>query len=64
MTKTIMTAIAALGFATSAVLAQTATTPAAMPSSAECKAGYKDGMQWTKDQFIKACDDVKKREAK
>jgi hypothetical protein len=65
MTKTILTAIAAITVAASAALAQTATTPAPMmPSSAECQAGYKDGMQWTKDQFIKACDEKKQKEVK
>ncbi len=67
MSKKFAAFVTALTLGSAAALAQTATTPAApqtLPTSQQCTAGYKDGMAWTKDQFIKACADVKAKEAK
>lgn len=33
----------------------TQATPATAPTEAQCKAGYQDGMAWTRDDFTKAC---------
>ena len=42
------------------VLAQTtaAPPPPAGPTELQCRDGYKDGMQWTRDAFTKACADL------
>ena len=54
MIKFIAAAFATSILATS-VVAQTAPPPPAGPTIVECQNGYKDGMQWTKDQFEQAC---------
>lgn len=52
----------AVAFST-AVLAQgTAPQPPIGPTEMQCQEGYKDGMQWTRDQFTAAC--AKLREGK
>ena len=48
-----------------AALAQATTTPVApipgtlQPTVVQCNQGWKDGMAWTKEQFTKACVDLK-----
>jgi len=58
MTATIL----ALSFGSSIALAQTAPPPPAGPTMVQCEQGWKQGSQWTKDQFEAAC--VKLREGK
>ncbi len=31
----------------------------AMPTAAQCTAGYQSGMSWTRDEFMKACAQMK-----
>lgn len=33
--------------------------PAPQPTVVQCNQGYKDGMQWTKQQFTEACAKLK-----
>jgi hypothetical protein len=56
MLKAIVTTCAAALLSTAA-LAQTGTAPPPPtgPTAMQCQEGYKDGMQWTRDQFISAC---------
>jgi hypothetical protein len=49
-------------FVSSIALAQTAPPPPTGPSMAQCEQGWKQGSQWTKDQFEAAC--LKLRESK
>ena len=63
MLKTIITTCAT-AFVASAAFAQTGTAPQPPmgPTEMQCQEGYKDGMQWTRDQFTAAC--AKLREGK
>ena len=54
MKKMIAAAFATSILATS-VVAQTVPPSPAGPTMTQCQSGYKDGMQWTKDQFTQAC---------
>ena len=49
--------------AVSGALAQSPTSspPPAGPTEVQCSEGYKDGMSWTREQFTKACADLKDR---
>jgi hypothetical protein len=60
--KSIFAVIAAgMLFATPAH-AQNKAKTAQTPTSAQCNAGYKQGMPWTKQQFTAACAKVKAKD--
>lgn len=48
-------------FAAGAALAQTTITkpPPEGPTVVQCNQGYKEGMNWTRDEFTKACAALK-----
>ena len=63
MLKAIATTAAAALISTAAVAQQgTAPQPPMGPTEMQCQEGYKEGMQWTRDQFTAACE--KLRESK
>ena len=67
MLKAIATTAAAVLISTlisTAAVAQqgTAPPPPTGPTEMQCQEGYKEGMQWTRDQFTSAC--LKLREGK
>jgi hypothetical protein len=63
MLKAIATIAAAALISTAAVAQQgTAPPPPTGPTEMQCQDGYKEGMQWTRDQFTAAC--TKLREGK
>jgi hypothetical protein len=65
MSKHIIAAVAAgLLFATPAFAQTKAPSKTAQkdPTAAQCAAGYKSGMPWTKQQFTAACAKVKAKD--
>jgi hypothetical protein len=60
--KHLMT-VALITFGSSFAIAQTtAPTPppsGVPPTAAQCKAGYKEGTSWTREEFVKACAEDK-----
>jgi hypothetical protein len=62
MLKAIVTTCAVALFTTAALAQGTAPQPPMGPTEMQCQEGYKDGMQWTRDQFTAAC--AKLRESK
>jgi hypothetical protein len=54
MLKAIVVMCAA-ALSTSALAQGTAPQPPIGPTEMQCQEGYKDGMQWTRDQFTAAC---------
>jgi hypothetical protein len=62
MLKAIVVAGAAAVMSSAALAQGTAPQPPIGPTEMQCQDGYKDGMQWTRDQFTAAC--AKLRESK
>jgi hypothetical protein len=67
--KFAMAAIATVFLAATAVAQSTTTDPKTgvgpnAPTDAQCKAGYKDGMQWKKSDFDTACAKMRERKEK
>jgi hypothetical protein len=52
--------IAAL-LSTAAIAQTTAPPPPKGPTDAQCKAGFKEGMGWTRDQFTAACQKMQQK---
>ena len=57
MQKILATAALFSTVAFTSAFAQTTTLPPAPvgPTSVECSQGYKDGMNWSREEFAKAC---------
>jgi hypothetical protein len=51
--------VCAAGMFASAALAQTTPAPPVGPTKVQCDQGYKEGSQWTKEQFTAACDKLR-----
>lgn len=62
MLKAIVLMCAAAVVSTAALAQGTAPQPPMGPTEMQCQEGYKEGMQWTRDQFTAAC--AKLRESK
>lgn len=55
--------VCALGAFSSAALAQTTPPPPIGPSKVQCDQGYREGSQWTKEQFTAACEKLRQGQA-
>jgi hypothetical protein len=64
MTKTTILAVCAAGLLSTAAFAQTAPPPPQGPTAIQCRDGYKDGMPWSRAEFLAACQKLQQNEAK
>jgi hypothetical protein len=59
MLKAIAMTAAAVLVSTAALAQGTAPQPPMGPTEMQCQEGYKEGMQWTRDQFTAACAKIR-----
>lgn len=61
--KSVLAAVITVATLGSAIAQTTAAPPPPVgPTAAQCQAGYKQGMEWTREAFTKACADLRNKD--